>query len=136
MDGLVISENAVTGYKGTDESVIIPDGITCIWLNAFYRNQTVKKIFIPKSVTEVKEDAFYGCSNLTIYCEGEPTADWINKYVTVVEYSYSDEDDAFNFHRSSGSWSSHRTERKVHKNWNPSRRPVVTHVTLQEFLNK
>ena len=139
MDGLEVSvncNNVVTGYNGTDETVIIPDGITCIWIEAFYRKKNIKKIFIPKSVKEIKENAFYGCSNLTIYCENEPTADWINKYETVVEYTYSDDDDAFNFHRSSGGWASHRTERRVRKNWNPSRRPVVTHVTLEEFLKK
>ena len=52
----------------TDTSLVIPstneDGrrVTAIKAGAFKENATVKSIIIPDSVTEIGEEAFYGCS--------------------------------------------------------------------------
>lgn len=52
-------------YNGTDRVVILPDGITEIGEQAFFGCCSLTNITIPKNVTSIGEDAFYGCSNLT-----------------------------------------------------------------------
>lgn len=67
----VRGENMViTGYTGTASRVVIPseiDGkpVTAIASSAFRENATVTSVYLPDSVTEIGDSAFYGCPNLT-----------------------------------------------------------------------
>ena len=52
------------GSDFTDTEFIIPDGIQIIHASAFENIDTLKSVYIPKSVKEIASRAFYGCSNL------------------------------------------------------------------------
>ena len=49
-------------------SVIIDEGIKSIESKAFADNPELKSVNIPESVTEIAEDAFLNCDNMTITC--------------------------------------------------------------------
>ena len=49
-------------------SVIIDEGIKTIEAKAFADNPELKSVDIPESVTEIAEDAFLNCDNMTITC--------------------------------------------------------------------
>ncbi len=116
--------------------VILPDGVWKIGENAFYGCERLLKIYIPESVKEIGDDVFCGCKHLEIYCEGKPQEGWLDKAEEKRVY-YEDMTDAFNFHRSSGSFDDHYIVERVeikHNNYNPERRPVHTEVSRAEFL--
>ncbi len=46
--------------------VVVPDGVTA--LGDIFRYTKVNSVTLPKSVTKISDDAFDGCSNLSIYC--------------------------------------------------------------------
>ena len=73
-DGMLYSEDGgkitITHYEGEETEVIIPSEIggvpvTAIGEGAFMYSPTLKKITIPKSVTNIHTSAFVGCVNLT-----------------------------------------------------------------------
>ncbi len=111
---------------------VVPDRVTKICREAFWYCTNLRKIYIPKSVTEIEKDAFVGCLNLEIYCEDEPKEGWVYGMRKGIErYEIvTPEDDAFNFHRSGGSFSSTTVEREMETfhDWNSNKRPVFTHV--------
>ena len=118
------------------KQVILSDGLEAIEKCAFKDCVNFKKIFIPKSVKTIDDDAFLGCKLLKIYCEGEPQDGWLNKPETKRVF-YDDMTDAFNFHRSSGSFDDRYIVERVeitHNNFNPEGRPVFTNVSREEFL--
>ena len=57
--------------SGADEEVIIPDCVTAIESNAFKDQVNLKRVVIPKTVIVINQKAFWGCKNLTAYCEAE-----------------------------------------------------------------
>lgn len=118
--------------------VVLPSSVFDIREKAFAHCVNLQRIYIPASVLRICENAFLGCPKLEIFCEGDVGVDWVDKEVTHYATVYSDEDDAFNFHRSSGSWNSHTVEEKRRLCWNPDNRPVHTNVTREQFdqLNK
>ena len=125
----------------TVESIVIPSSVIKIDKHAVCQCYKLRKIYIPKSVTIIEEEAFHRCSpELEIFCEGEPQKGWINKIEKKIieDRIITDEDNAFNFHRSSGGWSYTTVKREVrirHK-WNAENFKVHTNVTLEEFLKK
>lgn len=125
-----------TFFESSLKSVVLPDTLEFIGKCAF-KGTPLRSIFIPKSVTVIERDAFKNCPNLKIYCEGAPADGWVSSEQTVVEKEYitTAEDDAFNFHRSGGSFTSHvvETERQEAVNWNPDSRPVYTDVLWEEY---
>ena len=71
------SEWAVTGttltaYKGEDDDVTIPAGITVIGEKAFMGNKTIMHVVLPSSVKSIGDRAFEGCSSLiTMLCHAD-----------------------------------------------------------------
>lgn len=67
----VIRDGVLAAYKGSDEKVVIPDGVKVIgtrtsgWSaqGAFANNKTLRHLVIPEGVERI-ENAFYGCENL------------------------------------------------------------------------
>ncbi len=118
---------------------VIPDGVTEIGKEAFMDSMRLHKIYIPKSVAVIGRDAFRGCGNLEIYCEDAPQEGWVYgmRKETVSYEIVTPEDDAFNFHRSGGSFTSTTVyrEEEVFCDWNPDGRPVHTHVPKEETAN-
>ncbi len=51
-------------YIGTDEKVMIPEGIVKIESDAFRGNMNLKSLELPKSLRFIGDGAFYGCGNL------------------------------------------------------------------------
>ena len=105
------------------ESIIIPPSVTKIEKHAICQCYKLKKIYIPNSVKVVEEVAIHRCSkDLEIFLEDKPQKGWVD-YIEkkiVTERVITDEDDAFNFHRSSGGWTYHTYQRKVKERhyWN------------------
>ncbi|MDE7268535.1 MAG: leucine-rich repeat protein, partial [Lachnospiraceae bacterium] len=60
----VISNGVLTGYTGTDENVVIPEGVVTIKADAFKNNTTIKTVRFSSTVTTIERSAFYNCSSL------------------------------------------------------------------------
>lgn len=59
-----IQDGILKCYNGTDSQVVIPDGVTKIGDQAFYKNQNIVSVQFPDSVTEIGMKAFYDCNKL------------------------------------------------------------------------
>ena len=60
---------AIEHYSGNDEKVIVPSSfasipVTAIGSFAFIKNENLKNIVLPDSLTSIESDAFTGCLNL------------------------------------------------------------------------
>ena len=51
-------------YTGTEEEVVIPEGVNIISSDAFMDNTSVKSVVMPNTVICIDLRAFYGCSSL------------------------------------------------------------------------
>ena len=60
----VIEAGVLENYTGSDENVVISDGVTSIGWRAFSGCSSLKSITIPDSVRSIGEDAFFECSSL------------------------------------------------------------------------
>ncbi len=65
------NEVVLIGYKGNDADLILPDNVTRIDSNAFYKNNEITSVVIPSSVASIGSNAFYGCSLLTSVVIGD-----------------------------------------------------------------
>ena len=64
-DGLRPNEEYVLAeYAGSDESVVVPDGVTVIKASAFKGNVDIVKVVMPDSVRKLEAYAFAGCTGL------------------------------------------------------------------------
>ena len=89
----------IDSYIGTDNNVTIPSvymglPVTEIRNNAF-ENLEIAALIIPKSITNIGQNAFNGCFDLTeIYCEAEAQPDgfseyWLGSSDTTVLWGYT-----------------------------------------------
>lgn len=60
----ITKDHGLLKYDGKDANVEIPEEITWIAPEAFYRNETLKNVKLPSKVTTIEENTFYGCSEL------------------------------------------------------------------------
>lgn len=65
IEDFVIENGVLKKYKGSNEIVNIPDGITTIGYKAFSGYCGVKHVTLPDSVENIEEEAFVGCILLT-----------------------------------------------------------------------
>lgn len=115
--------------------IYIPDGVKMICSKAFFGCTALTRIYLPKSVKEINDKAFANCPNLTIYCEAEPTDGWTDITAERTSYYETEEDYAFNFHRSSGSWNRTAVTETIRSCWNPDARPVITNISRDKYNN-
>ena len=64
-DFVIVGENILIAYKGTETSVKIPNGVKCIAGSAFEGCSNLTSVTIPDSVIDIGNLAFADCSNLT-----------------------------------------------------------------------
>ncbi len=102
----VIEDGVLIQYNGNSSDVTIPDGVTKIGDEAFYRNDTIETVKFPDSVTEISTESFWACSNLkeVIFPQNLKTLGygafaicdsleyvWIPKSLNTVIYLHEDE---------------------------------------------
>lgn len=63
-NGFVIVRDVLYNYYGTEEDVVIPEGVTVIGSRAFGWCENLKCVTIPEGVTIIGEQAFISCGNL------------------------------------------------------------------------
>ncbi len=54
----------LTGFKGTDRDIVIPDNVRVIGPGVFAGKQGITSVTIPDGVTKIDTKAFYGCTGL------------------------------------------------------------------------
>lgn len=64
LNDFVIEDGVLVKYHGEDHRVVIPEGVTKIGDEAFYRCKRLFEITIPNSVTSIGDSAFSECENL------------------------------------------------------------------------
>ena len=60
----ITKDHGLLKYDGKDANVEIPEEITWIAPEAFYRNETLKNVKLSSKITTIEENTFYGCSEL------------------------------------------------------------------------
>ena len=68
-------------YNGTDETVVIPDGVKEIADRAFDGNDYVQHIILPTTIIILSADAFTGCPNLVEITYTGNSEEWGNVYI-------------------------------------------------------
>lgn len=63
-DFLIVGDNVLLAYKGSDSSVVIPGTVKHIAAGAFAGNKSITGVNIPSSVNDIGEEAFNNCTNL------------------------------------------------------------------------
>ena len=59
-----IENGILTKYWGSDEFVVIPEGVVTVGENAFRGCEGVKRVVLPRSVRRIAEGAFSDCRDL------------------------------------------------------------------------
>ena len=63
-NGFAIKDGVLVEYIGTEDTVVIPNGISRIGNEAFKNNENLKEVIIPEGVIEIGDDAFLECTYL------------------------------------------------------------------------
>lgn len=63
---IIDGKKVLIKYHGSEQNIIIPDGIEIIGDDAFFMNSSLSSVHIPETVTTIGESAFYCCYNLTV----------------------------------------------------------------------
>lgn len=59
-----ISGTILMKYRGSEERVCVPEGISVIEEGCFENNSAIGKVLLPNSVREIRENAFKGCVSM------------------------------------------------------------------------
>ena len=95
-EDFVLSGTTLTSYTGTDEEVIVPEGVTRIGRDAFKNNTTIRRVVLPESCDYIQYAIFTTCTNLeevVINCKTitfSSTNIFGSVVVTVYGYPYSE----------------------------------------------
>ena len=79
----IVVDNTLQLYKGSEEVVRIPEGITAIRADFLYREEhplQAKEVYIPGSVRSLGCNAFYGQENVTVYIPDSVTEIEVDGY--------------------------------------------------------
>lgn len=93
----VIRGEVLKRYKGHDEHVVIPDGVTVIAEEAFMENEDIQSVVIPEGVETIEESAFASCESLE--CVTLPTT-----LTSVAEDAFGDGVSEIHFNGSFETW--------------------------------
>ena len=63
-NGFLYMGRVLVAYKGSEEEIQIPDGVTSLYDNAFQNNWRLKHVSLPDSLLTIGSRAFYGCTSL------------------------------------------------------------------------
>ena len=63
-NGFVIVRDALFGYYGTAEKVVVPEGVKTIAPFAFFERKMIKEVVFPKSLKKIVYIAFRGCTGI------------------------------------------------------------------------
>ncbi|AKN34126.1 leucine rich repeats containing protein [Clostridium carboxidivorans P7] len=61
LNNFFISGTTLMQYRGKEERVVIPEGITVIGEKAFAGNEIIGRVILPASIKEIHEEAFVDC---------------------------------------------------------------------------
>ena len=95
-EDFVLSGTTLTSYTGTDEEVIVPDGVTRIGRDAFKNNSTMRRVVLPESCDYLQYAIFGTCTSLeevVINCKTitfSSTNIFGSNSLTVYGYPYSE----------------------------------------------
>ncbi len=69
-DFQIVGDHILLAYKGSDNNIEIPEGVKRIAPGCFENHKEINSVFFPDSLKVVGEDAFRGCSSLTMITGG------------------------------------------------------------------
>lgn len=70
-DFLIVGDGILLAYGGSDSVISIPEGVKKIAPGVFMDNTKITAVSLPSTLTEVGEDAFRGCKNLSSVTGGD-----------------------------------------------------------------
>lgn len=89
-DFLIVA-SILLAYRGDDEEIIIPEGVTAIGRNVFWENNRIKSIVLPNSMAEIPELCFGAMKSLVktvipnnIHSIGDGAFAWCNSLESIV----------------------------------------------------
>ena len=94
-DDFYIEDDVLYYYIGSDENVIIPDGVNYIYAGAFADNDNIRTVTIPASVNDVDSSAFSGCLNLTDIIVDKDNDTYFSDDGVLYQWIDLDEDDTY-----------------------------------------
>lgn len=86
---VVVGNGSLVAYRGSEEILEIPYGITKVDAGVFYyceKAENIREIYLPGTVEELTSWAFHSCGDITVY---------IPESVTAIDENYRDSEDYF-----------------------------------------
>lgn len=130
----VIERNAFVGSQA--EAICFGNSLKEIHENAFAGCKNLKYLYVPDTLLVIYPNALAGCENVSLYCNGEESYCWVHPEKFWDMYI---EPVGFNFHRSSGGWTTPDAPSPIGADeprpFNPLNRPVYTKVSFRQFCD-
>ena len=61
-DFLIVGDGILLAYRGSAETVLIPEGVKTIATECFLNHKEIKTVIYPSTLEKIEEDAFKGCA--------------------------------------------------------------------------